>query len=187
MPRIIFARALPVGVESLRENVLIELEYRLTPGEVKRRLNSVLPRGIEIIEAKDVSLFSSSPTAPLQTFYWVFLDHVLSKVEVASLIKRALDKKELYLDQERKGKKRRIDIRPLIETIEIMEPKGHPLIDETNRLEQEFTDFSEISGWGVKLVVRNEEGKTAKPSEILEMVLGLQGDSLAQCRIIKVN
>ena len=61
MPRIIFATALPVGVESMMEIVDMELEGRITPGEVIERLNPILPQGIEIIEAEEVPLSSPHP------------------------------------------------------------------------------------------------------------------------------
>ena len=60
MPRIIFARALPVGVESLNEIVHLELERRVSPQEVRKRLNAVLPGGIEIMDAREVIFLSSS-------------------------------------------------------------------------------------------------------------------------------
>lgn len=167
MPRIIFARALPVGVESLREIVHLELERRASPQDVRKRLNAVLPQGIEITEAEEVSLFSSPAPIPSRAVYQVSLDHSLSRREATLRIERALDEKELFIDQERKGKKRRIDIRALIERMELKEI-------EADRLE-------------VELVLRNAAGRAAKPPEIIEAILGLRGESLLRCRIIKVE
>ena len=172
LPRIVFARALPVGVESLSEIVRIELEKRILPQEAKRRLNSVLPQGIEILDAEEIPLFSSPVVLSPFAVYWVSLDHLLSKEEVVTRIKGALDEKELYIDQERKGKKRRLDIRPLIARME---------------LKEEGKGLQEVSPWGVEMVLRNEAGRTAKPSEILEAILGLKGESLSRCRIVKVE
>ena len=56
MPRIVFASALPVGVESLAEVVELELEGTFSASDVKKRLNQGLPSGIEIIEAQEVPL-----------------------------------------------------------------------------------------------------------------------------------
>ena len=56
MPRIIFATALPVGVESLLEIVDLELEGSITPREIIERLNQTLPQGIGITEAEEVPL-----------------------------------------------------------------------------------------------------------------------------------
>jgi radical SAM-linked protein len=171
MPRIIFTRALSVGMESLRETVSIEIKGRISPQDVKIKLNAVLPQGIEIVEAKEVPLFSSPASLPSRTVYRVSIDHLLSKEEVINRIKRSLDEEKLSIDQERKGKKRKVDIRPLIESMEVKEEEGGP---------------QDISRWGVELVLRNEVERTAKPPEIIEAILGLKGESLSRCRFVKV-
>ena len=172
MPRIIFARALPVGVESLREIVHLELERRVSLQDVRKRLNAVLPQGIEVTGAEEVSLLSSPAPVPARAAYRVSLDHSLSREETTLRIERALDEKELYIDQERKGKKRRIDIRALIERMELKETE---------------INSEEAGHWEVELVLRNVAGRTAKPPEIIEAILGLRGESLSRCRIIKVE
>jgi radical SAM family uncharacterized protein len=210
LPKIIFATALPVGVESLTEVVDIELEGKsdltdvnpsaracrpgspeslsgrvravperrrfLTPSSkaaqdaaewVKERLNPVLPRGVEIVDAEEVPLSSSLSSLIHRSAYWILPDHVISKEEAVSRIKRALEEGEIPIHQERKGKKRTVDIRPVIERMSVEE-----------RAE---------SSWGVELVLRRVEGRTAKPSEIIGTILGLEGESLKQCEIIKVQ
>jgi radical SAM family uncharacterized protein/radical SAM-linked protein len=172
MPRIVFARALPVGVESLNEFVHLELERRFSPQEVRKRLNAALPGGIEIMNAKEVLSLSSSTPFPSSTVYRVTLDDHLSKEEILRRIEKALGEKELYINQERKGKKRRMDIRPLIERMELQEAeKG---LEEAGR-------------WRVELVLRNEAGGTAKPLEVVGATLGLEGESLSKSRIMKVE
>jgi radical SAM family uncharacterized protein/radical SAM-linked protein len=172
LPRIVFARALSVGVESLKEIVHIELEGRISPEEVKKRLNAVLPQGIEIIGAREVFPFSSPAALSCHTLYQISLDHLLSKEEGAARIKKALEERELYIDQERKGKRRRLDIRPLIERMD---------------LKEEEKGSQDEGRWGVELALRNEEGRTAKPPEILEAILGLRGESLSRCKIVKIE
>ena len=171
MPRIVFARALPVGVESLREIVHVELERRIPPQEIKKGLNAVLPGGIEVMEAQEVPLSSPVPF-PAHAVYRVSMNHLLTKEEVLARIEKGLGEKEFYIDQERKGKKRRIDARALIERMELKEMGKGP---------------EEAGCWEVEMALRNEEGRTAKPSEIVEAVLGLKGESLSRCRIIKVE
>jgi radical SAM-linked protein len=172
MPRIVFATALPVGLESLMEIVDMELEGRMTPHEVKERLRPSLPQGIEILEAEEVPI--SSPTDSLlhRSVYWISVSHCFSKEEAITKIQKGLEKREFFIDQERKGKRRVLDIRPLIEKIEVGENKER---------------IGKGSLWGIEMVLRNEGGRTAKPSEIVEAVLGLEGEALAQCRIIKIE
>jgi hypothetical protein len=136
------------------------------------RLNQTLPQGIEITEAEEVPLAFSSPPFPRGSVYWIPLDHLLTKGEVTSNIKKALDKGEFLLHQERKGKKRSVDIRPLIEKMEVKEKKENA---------------GRSSFWGVELTLRGGMGRTAKPSEIIGAILGLEGETLVQCKVIKLE
>ena len=172
MPRIIFATALPVGVESLSEIVDLELEGRIAPLEIMERLNQTLPKGIEIFEAEEIPLSFPSSSLPRWSVYWISLDHLITREEAIANIKKALEKREFFLHQERKGKKRSVDIRPLLEKIEVRE-------------KDEGSDESSL--WGVELTLREGMGRTAKPSEIIGAILGLEGESLAQCKIIKME
>jgi radical SAM family uncharacterized protein/radical SAM-linked protein len=169
MPRIIFATALPVGMESLTEIVDMECEGKITPPEVMEKLNQTLPPGVEIMEAEEVPLFFHLSSLPHPSIYWIPLDHLLSKEEATPKIKMALDKKEFFVDQERDGKKRSVDVRPLIEKMEIKERSG------------------EEPQWGVELVLRRAIGRTAKPIEIVGAVLGLAGEPLTQCKVVKME
>ncbi|MEW6376354.1 MAG: TIGR03960 family B12-binding radical SAM protein [Thermodesulfobacteriota bacterium] len=173
MPRIIFATALPVGVESLLEIVDMELEGRITPSEVMERLNQALPQGIEILEAEEVLLSSSSSSLLRRSVYWISLDHLLSKEEAITRMKEALEKREFLLHQERKGKKRIVDVRPLIEKMDVKEKKKE--------------SPEESPGWGVELVLRKVVGRTAKPSEIVRALLDVEGEALARCKVIKLE
>lgn len=173
MPKIVFATALPVGVESLTEIVDIEL---ITPSSktgsngaewVKERLNPVLPQGVEIIHAEEVPLSSSIASLLDRSAYWIPFDHLLSKEEAIAHIQKAMEKSEIYVHQERKGKQRSVDIRPVIERMEVKQ-RG----DED---------------WGVEMILRKVEGGTAKPSEIIGTILNLEGEALSQCGIIKIH
>jgi radical SAM-linked protein len=150
----------------------MELEGRTTPLEVKEGLNQVLPQGIEIVKADEVPLSSSPSSLIPQSVYWIPLDHLLSKEEAIKRLKKALKEKELLLCQERKGKKRRVDVRPLIEKMEVKE--GERRAEETNN-------------WGVELVLRRGMGRTAKPTEIIGAILGLEEEPLSRCHVVKIE
>jgi len=167
MPRIIFERALPVGVESLSEKVDMELAGKMFPEEIKERLNRTLPEGIEIMEVKELPL-SLPSTSPLhRVTYWIPLDHLMTKEDLYSAIQKAWEKEEFFIIQKRKGKKRRLDLLPLIEKMEVKEDRG--------------------GEFGLLLVLRSSGGKMAKPHEVLEAVLGLKGEALARCHVIKIE
>jgi hypothetical protein len=144
----------------------------MTPLEVKERLRPSLPQEIEILEAEEVPI--SSPTDSLlhRSVYWIAVNHCSSKEEAIMKIQKGLEKREFFIDQERKGKRRILDIRPLIEKMEVGENRER---------------LGKGSSWGIEMVLQNEGRRTAKPSEIVEAVLGLEGEALAQCRIIKIE
>jgi radical SAM-linked protein len=172
MPRIVFATAIPVGMESRVEIVDMELEGRFTPREVREKLNQTLPKGIEVLEAEEIPLNSPSSSVLTPSVYWVTLDGHISKEEAIARIQKALEKEEFILHQERKGKGRSVDVRPLIERMEIK-----VLGDESE----------ETPTWGIELVLRNGMGRTAKPTEIMGAILGLKEEIVAQCRIVKLE
>jgi radical SAM-linked protein len=159
-------------MESRTEIVDLELDGRITPLEVKEKLNQTLPPGIEILEADEVPLNSTSSSVLIRSVYWIPLDHLISKEEATSRIQKALEKEEFILHQERKGKRRSVDVRPLIGKMEVKKGEESAGIAPT---------------WGVELVLQIGVGRTAKPTEIMGAILGLKEEHLAQCRIIKLE
>jgi radical SAM family uncharacterized protein/radical SAM-linked protein len=172
MPRIVFEKALPVGVESMREFVDIELEGRASSTELRERFNQNLPEGIQIIEVREVLFPKASSSLPNRSVYRISLDHLLSTGEARSRLKNAMERGELVILQMRKEKERRIDLLPLIERVEVKEEAGEP---------------AQEAGPVLELVLRSLGGKTAKPLEALEALLGLQGEALSRCRVVKVE
>jgi radical SAM-linked protein len=133
MPRIIFATALPVGVESLGEIVDMEFVGRVTPTEVQERLNEKMSQGIRIVEAKEVPLDSSPSSVKPRSVYWIQLHPRVHRGEAVDKLKSALAEEELIVQQRRKGKERRVDIRPFIEKMEIKRcPPGDTTSGESN-------------------------------------------------------
>ncbi len=123
MPRIIFATAIPVGMESQREIVDIELESRVAPHEVQERLNPMLPQGIRILEAEWVPWNTPAPSSLTTSVYWMPLDRMMTREEARLRIQKTLEEEEFVLHQERKGKGRRVDVRPLIQRMEVKEKR----------------------------------------------------------------
>jgi len=184
MPRIIFAKALSVGVESLSEIVDMELEGRITAPDVKERLNQALPDGIRIIEAEEVP-FSSSPDPLLRrSVFWIRLKDLLRKEEATARFEKALGEDVLFIDQERKGKQRRVDVRPMIGSMEV---KLHPPWAGNGDAREGERKARDNNGWGVHLVLLDVLGRTAKPLEIVGAILGLGKDSVSQCDVVKIE
>lgn len=181
MPRIVFASALPVGVESLAEVAELELEGAFSASDVKKRLNEILPSGIEITEAQEVPLSSSITPLSHRSIYWIRLDQALTRGEAENRIEKALTAKKLLIHQERKGKEREVDILPLIEGIRVTLKNG----SEGSVSEGQGPRESET--WGVELILRKSQGRSAKPTEIMENLLQLGKESVAGCQVVKIG
>lgn len=184
MPRIIFAKALSVGVESLSEIVDMELEGRITALDVKERLNQALPDGIRIAEAEEVPLSSSPGHLLRRSVFWIQLKDLLPKEEATARFEKALGEDVLFIDQERKGKQRRVDVRPMIGSMEV---KQHPPWAGNSEPHLEERNVRGNNGWGVQLVLLDVMERTAKPLEIMEAVLGLGKEFVSQCHVVKIE
>jgi radical SAM-linked protein len=143
----------------------MEFEGSITPVELMERLNQVLPRGIKITGAAETPL-SAPPSQLERSVYWILLDHLLPKEEVITSIEKSMEKREILVHQERKGRFRQVDIRPLIEKMDVKDKN---------------------SSCGVELVLRKKEGRTAKPTEIVAAILGLEEERLANLKIVKIK
>jgi radical SAM-linked protein len=181
MPRIVFASALPVGVESVAEVVELELEGTFSASDVRKRLNERLPHGVEIIEAQEVPLSSSITPLTHRSIYWIRLDQALTRGEAEKRIEKALRAEELRIHQERKGKVREVDILPLIEGVRVTSK------NDRDGSVSRSPGSSEHETWGVELVLRRTQGKTAKPTEIMESLLQLGKESMAGCNVVKIE
>lgn len=120
MPKIAYASALPVGTTSEAEYADFEFNRPVEAEEVLRRLNSVLPEGIRILEASRVPADAGALMAMVDLAEYrveVVGRPDLSRDRVEEAMGRLLDRREIPV--ERRGKKgaRVIDLRPLIKEI----------------------------------------------------------------------
>ncbi len=109
LPKLSFPRALPVGVESEKEVLALELVRRLPPGEIRERLNRELPTELGILEVS----FTTEEKALLVP------DEVTYEIEFTQDLPQA--RLESFLSQRsvtwrvRRGKKEKvIDLRPYV-------------------------------------------------------------------------
>jgi len=77
-----------------------------------------------------------------------------------------------------------VDIRPMVDRMEVR-------VREENRQEkplpEEKTESRTGPRWGIELLLRNTEGRSAKPTEVIKAILDLDDEALARCRIVKVE
>lgn len=136
-PKLSFATALALGISSKGEYFDLEMEKILEPSEFILKLNSILPDGIEILDAKYVN----GKTRIMSQIKWssyiieVFFKNKITLEEVNSKINNILSKKEIIIYKEKKkGKrivKREVNIRDLIKKVDIISKNNDSIIIKT--------------------------------------------------------
>lgn len=160
-PKISFGPALPVGTMSNCEFFSMDLIQSLDDNDMTRdRLNQVLPGGLEIVEIK-----SHSGPIPqnLVSSYEVTLPFNLDE-QRSRQISNVYQAKELVVERTRKGKRKTIDLLPLV------------------------TKISVISGNRVDIDIISKSGSPGtKPIEILAAVLQTDTENLLNMEVLKTS
>ncbi len=125
LPKISFARALPVGVESLFEVAALELIKKLSPSEIQKSLNSELPEVLKIKEVKP-SPPEMALLVPEEVIYEIILPE---NVEIGEEKIKAFLASRSYPLEVRRGKKiKKIDVRPYVVTLSLLNPQTIRLV-----------------------------------------------------------
>lgn len=120
-PRIAFGLALPMGAESLAEYVDVELANDATMDSAEQRrvadaLDEVMPEGMNVVAVGIEPLSVGSLQESVVATGWelwgpdITADHVLDAVGL-------LERTELLVERERKGRTRTDDVRPAVEDL----------------------------------------------------------------------
>jgi len=111
-PRLVFATALELGVESLDESLEMELSQWTSPESLKRRLQEHLPDGIRILETKLLPPRRSG-LRPVEMTYRVSPPGGAATLELtAARLAEFLGRSELIFDRPRERRVQRLDLRP---------------------------------------------------------------------------
>ncbi|MDO9514564.1 MAG: TIGR03936 family radical SAM-associated protein, partial [Syntrophales bacterium] len=168
-PKISFPYALPVGIESLREYMDIQLRgYRGSPEAFVIKVNCCLPEGIKLLGAEPISPHAASLSSLIEGFDYEF--HLSSAPVLpagpapAERIQAFLDADTFTVSRERKGLTAKKDIRPLVTSL---------AFDMKETVLSVSTRFDPSGG--------------VKPLEILTQVVGYDDESARGIRIIKTG
>ena len=173
LPKIGFGPPLSVGIESIAEEMDLELtEYR-NPNEIHAILNKTLPHGIKILEAAELphgmklKLHSISAIITEAT-YLIFLENgrsltPISRSKLEERISMLLERDEIVIHQQREGKKRSINMRPLIKSF---------FIADDNTLQ---------------LTLGKGESGSVKPHEVAAHFLDISDDESRLIPILKIS
>lgn len=127
-PNISFATALAVGLTSDSEYIDFEMEETMDVQDFKEALNKVLPRGIEVIEAKQlISKSKSLASLVRQSSYFARLE-LTKEIDIDKLreeVVNFLAQEEIVIRRKRRRKKDRVfDIKPMISKLEVIGVQG---------------------------------------------------------------
>jgi radical SAM family uncharacterized protein/radical SAM-linked protein len=163
VPKASFSPALPVGTESLAEYLDIDLiETIQDEAEFLHDINAQLPEGITIQSVADVPDKKAGAGGKKLTCYQISFNRDLSG-EDREKFESFMNSESFTITKFRKGKKRVIDVRKLVESL---------AVSGNNNLE---------------MVLLSEEGKAAsKPVEILKAVFDLTQEQSLDMAILKV-
>lgn len=124
--RLAFASALSVGVTGSNELATIELTEAVEPAKIVDSLNEKLPPGIRMVAAQEIpesgsrDLLNSFDRAEITVT--CVCSSTLTLAAAAKAVEDFLSRTEVVIEREREGKKKRVDIRPLVHSIEPAEP-----------------------------------------------------------------
>jgi len=163
VPKASFSPALPVGTESLAEFLDVDLREAISHAdEFLLQINRQLPRGISVQSVGGPPEKKSGTPEIQRIFYAITLDRDLSGTDRETL-QRFMAGSSFAITKIRKGKKRQLDIRNQVESLNVSGSNS------------------------VELVLFSQEGKGgAKPAEILQAVLDLSDEECLDMDILKV-
>lgn len=147
-PKIQFASALPVGFTGRNEVMDIWFSPPQNPREVHKRLQAQCPPGFEVVDVWEVPLHAPSLQSLVRAAeYEVALEKASLPPDWRERIAAFLAAEAIWREKERKRKKVRYNLRPLILSLEIA---------------------GEDEEWVyLHMRVRSEPGATGRPDEVL--------------------
>jgi radical SAM family uncharacterized protein/radical SAM-linked protein len=158
MPKVSFAVALPVGVESLAEIVDIQVRNVRDTSRTIKELNSELPSGIRVLSMEEIST-NAPPPRIRESYFHIKLN--------GSFTKGNLDK---FL---------RANTYPVI--------RQHGDAERTVDIRSQVKALSPLSRDEIELVVRHGRSPEMRPAEIVREILDLSDAQLEGMRILKAR
>ncbi|HHV93469.1 MAG TPA: DUF2344 domain-containing protein [Firmicutes bacterium] len=147
-PKIAFGSALAVGITSSAEYVDMDFGCEVEVDEFLNAMNENLPAGIRFKEAKAFSSDAAPLMSVIDRAHYLISGEVMQAGVLSPIVERILDSGELWVDRPGKKQTRRINIRPWIFALEVLE---------------EGAGRASLS-----LLVQTGSGGNVKPEEIAE-------------------
>lgn len=156
MPKMSFSSALPVGTESVAEYVDLTTVGSIKPDDLASRLQKEMPDGLIIYGAGKV--LTTAATAETG-YYRIRSDNA---VFTTGPIQDFLSAENFPIEQKRKERTRRVDIKPLVKALQYIDART------------------------IALSLASNQTVGAKPAEIVESIFNLSEEELKNLHILKL-
>jgi radical SAM-linked protein len=160
-PKLSFQDALPIGLESEAEDLVLQATTEIDCESIVERLNDQLPAGVEILDCRVVTDKSSRPRPPETIHYEVLLpqgDFEPDRLDTFM----ALPNPTITVSRP-KGRLKKIEIKDILVDISLRGTKQ------------------------LNLTLASVPGKTLRPAELIAFVFSLPEEQLKQARIVKMK
>jgi radical SAM-linked protein len=159
-PKLAFLDALPVGMESHQEYLVINASGATPPEEIVSHLNYNLPEGLRIRDCCRLSSGSDNAEAFISTYRIVSDEEIFDEKQIVTRMKKS----DWNIKRtNRKGKTRQID------------------------LKQGLLEFERVSGSELQIILRSTPGHVVRPGEVVAYVFELPPDDLRRLRVLKTS
>jgi radical SAM-linked protein len=158
-PKLVFSDALPVGMESLIETLVMTVDGDISSEDLMARINAQLPEGLRITDCEPYDRAVSN-TSRVVT-YRIMIDE--EEFDAQALEQFHAAEAVVYEKTTRKGRLKKMDLKAMVQRMEC--PEG-------NILEMDL-----VQGDGAHL----------RPDVVLSRVFGLPSTLIRQARIIKLR
>lgn len=150
-PKVTFSTASPVGEESTGDFMDVQLTSVVDPDALFQKLISALPEGLGSMSVQEVPLRSPSLMSLVEGFTYTLTSTNVEPAEVQKRIQEVLAADEVIVDRTkpRKGRRaprsKKINIRPMIELLELREGRGVEVDFVTRRNDDRLAKWREIA------------------------------------------
>lgn len=159
MPKVSFASALPVGVESMQETMDMEVHWALDTGSFKRELNLQLPEGIKINQVMEIPFRQKAPQVKEASFLGITKKPCLDPGSVDAFLNST------YFPIPKATKKGQVEVnaRAILRSIRL------------------------LSSSSVKMVISYGQGPSLKPDTIIKEIFSLDNSHLEGLKLLKTQ
>lgn len=157
-PKISFHEAIPVGIESEREEFFVTLCREIDCGQASLTLNRDLPEGLTLLDCAPVSLKSGPVASPLRSYEIIGKDGAFPEDQFNAFVAAA------RFPLERRNAKNKL--------LEI-------------DLKEVVVDIFRAGSNQITLQLLHQPGKTLRPGEAVQAIFGLSTEGVNRLHIVK--